>query len=206
MKRVLLPACLLALFTTATYADTLSLTTLPLGGSISALPGGIAGWGFTLTDTTANYVILNDSFFTGSTTFGSYVDYLVLPGAPIYVAGPSPESSTVSQPWTPASTPPLGLGEFDINSTAPPGTVISGQIGVDYTLFSQDPNDPNFDPGSFVSAGQFFAPVTITVSTSTVPEPASGFLVGLGILVALTIARRRRWPAAESSRSADRSA
>ena len=194
MKRALLPACCLAVFTTASYASTVSLTTLPASGSVSASPGGVVGWGFTLTDADpADWVVLNDSFFTGSTTFGNYVDYLVLPGAPLYVAGPSPESATVSQPWAPASIPSLGLGEFDINSTAPPGTVISGNIGVDYTLFSQDPNDPNFDPDSFLATGQLFAPVTITLTSPAVPEPAWGFLIDAGIL-GLVMLARRWWP------------
>ncbi len=187
MKKTLLHAYFVAVFATAGCASTLSLEAIPGGGAVSAGPGDVAGWGFTLTNTTTDWVVLNDSFFTGSTVFGNYMDYLVLPGAPLYEAGPAPENSTVMQTWDGTTSPPLGLGEFDLNQIVPPGTLISGQIGVDYTLFSQDPNSPTFDPASFVSSGQFFTPVTVFVA----PEPGSVLLIGAGLL-GLGLARRRK--------------
>jgi hypothetical protein len=81
------------------------------------------------------------------------------------------------------------LGEFDINSTVPPGTVIPGDIAVDYSLFSQDPNDPAFDAGSFVSAGTLDAPVEIMVA----PEPGSMLFIGMALL-SFVLAIRRRGP------------
>ncbi len=79
------------------------------------------------------------------------------------------------------------MGEFDINSTAQLKP-IPGDIAVDYTIFSQDPNDLNFDPGSFVTAGTLDAPVQITVA----PEPGSMLLLGLALLpFGLEIRRRR---------------
>ncbi len=144
------------------------------------------GWGFTLSYAgTTDWVVLNDSNFTGSTVFGSYVDYLTLPGAPFYVAGPSPESSSVTQNWDPSSVPPVGLGEFDINPTAALGP-IPGDITVDYSIFSQDPNDPSFDPSSFVTAGTLDVPVQINVA----PEPGSIILIAAAMLP-LGLALRR---------------
>ena len=194
MDRLLAAILLAVLFAMASpaHAGSVSIGTLPASGDVAGAAGTVVGWGFTLSDTTSDWVVLNDSFFTGSTTYGSYVDYLSLSNAPLYVAGPSPESTTISQAFNPSSNPPLGLGEFDLDLFIPPGTVITGDIGVDYTLFSEDPNSPSFDPDSFVATGQLFAPVTITVAT---PEPASGFLMLCGMAALTRAGWRRKAPA-----------
>jgi hypothetical protein len=75
-----------------------------------------------------------------------------------------------------------GVGEFDVKMFVPP-MHISGSINLDYSLFSQDPNSPTFDPGSFVNSGTVLA--TAAVNIASVPEPASGalFLAGCILLV-----------------------
>jgi hypothetical protein len=105
---------------------------------------------------------LNDSFFTGTPVYGTYKDYIA---NEFIVAGPGPESPIVNVPF---SRPATGLGEFDINSTAAYVSV-EGNAVIDYSIFSQDPNSPTFDPSSFVASGQASAPVTINI----VPEPAT---------------------------------
>lgn len=187
MSRILALICLCAVSVFLAQAGPISLTTLPSSGTVAGSPGTAAGLGFSVTNTTSEWLVLNDSFFTGGTVNGTYVDYLTLPGAPVYVIGPAPESTVVSQAWNPSSTPKLGLGEFDINPTA--SGPITGQIGVDYSLFSQDPNAPNFDPGSFVSSGVLSA----TVQVDVVPEPASIVMLSGGLApIALLVWRRRK--------------
>lgn len=145
-----------------------TITAIPSNGTVGGPPGTVVGWGVNVTfNDPSNWVVLNDSNFTGAPTYGTYHDYLP---TEFIVAGPTPESSSVTVPFVPGST---GLGEFDINPTAPPGAPIGGNINVDYTIFSQDPNDPSFDPGSFVSSGT--VPVSVTVLVT--PEPASWGLV-----------------------------
>jgi hypothetical protein len=166
-----------------------TLTLLPGDGSVSGAPGSVVGWGFSLTFTsTSDWVLLTGSAFTGSPVYGTYVDYLSLSNAPLYIAGPAPESSTVTQSWGPAANPQLGLGEFDIYPTALPGIPIPGNLVVNYDEFSQDPNNPNFDPGSFVTSGTITLPAEVTVT----PEPSSVWAVGSGVLLALAWAGRRR--------------
>ena len=161
-----------ALATSANPAPIPSVTLLPSNGSVAGNPGSVVGWGFTLTyNAPSDWVVLTGSEFTGSPVYGTYVDYLSLSNAPLYLAGPAPESSVITQPWISSSNPPLGLGEFDINSTAPGGTHISGDILIHYSVFSQDPNDPNFDPdtSTVVADATLSNPVGVNVS----PEPAS---------------------------------
>ncbi len=145
-----------------TYAASVpSIQALP--STVQGRPGTAVGWGLTLTYTApGDWVLLNDSFFTGSPVYGTYKDYVV---NEFIVAGPAPESSSVTVPF---SSGTAGLGEFDINAKVP-YTSVPGNIVVDYSIFSQDPNSPTFDPTSFVGSGQASAAVTVNI----VPEPGT---------------------------------
>ncbi len=180
MKRITLAFLVAAVFATcAQPAPIPAITLLPSSGAGN--PGAVVGWGFTLTYTApSDWVVLTGSEFTGSQVYGTYVDYLSLSNAPLYVAGPAPESSTVQQAWKSSSKPPLGVGEFDINPTALVGVSITGDIVVHYSVFSQDPNSPNFDPdtSTVVADATLSDPVAVTVS----PEPASLFLMSMALL------------------------
>ena len=182
MNRIVL-VLMAAAFASWAQADSLTLT--PTSGVVAGAPGTAVGWGFTLTDTSpSNWVVLNDSTFIGSPVYGSYADYVSLA---FYVAGPAPESPTVAQAWNQALQ--LGVGTFLIYATDPGGILIPGTINVDYSVFSQDPNDPNFDPNSFVTAGTFSDPVQIQVT----PEPASWILLmGVALLASVMPNWRRK--------------
>lgn len=179
MKRIICGVVLLtaALSFRAQSTPLPSITAIPSSGSVSGQPGSVVGWGLTLVYTAAaDWVVLNDSYFTGATTYGTYQDYVV---NQLIVAGPAPESSTVTVPYSHGAT---GLGEFDIGSFAPPNVSITGDINVDYSIFSEDPNSPTFDPGSFVASGTASIPVAI----HAVPEPGSfGLIVLAGLVVGL---------------------
>jgi hypothetical protein len=92
----------------------------------------------------------------------------------------------VAEPWVQGVS---GTGEFDLFAIVPPGTLITGTISVDYDLFSDDPNDPNFDPGAdFIGSGTFKDTASILVT----PEPASWLLLLSTVLVPFVPAARRR--------------
>jgi len=182
MRRIAL-TLILAAFAVCAHADNLQLTLVPASGDVGGTPGTAAGWGFTLTDTTSNYIVLNDSYFIGSPIYGSYLDYIA---SQFYVAGPAPESSAVIEPWNQSAL--LGVGEFDLYATDPLNSVTTGTIFVDYSLFSEDPNNPNFDPGSFVSSGTFSDSVKITAT----PEPSTWMLMLLPLVGVLLLAGRRQ--------------
>lgn len=192
MKRISLAVlAALACLASAQAAPLPTITLLPSDGDVGGAPGSVVGWGFTLVETApSDWVVLTGSEFTGSQVFGTYVDYLSLPNAPLYVAGPAPESLTVMAPWDGSSNPPLGVGEFDINPTAAPGTGISGNLVVHYSLFSQDPNDPNFDPDTSTVVAD--ATLSNAVDITVAPEPSSLLLVATALVTLPLLGSRRR--------------
>ncbi len=171
-----IPACL-----SAAPVPAPTIQTIPIGGKLAGQPGSALGWGFTLTyNAPSDWIVLNDSFFTGGQVYGTYNDYIV---NQFIVAGPAPETASLDIPFSRGST---GLGEFDINRTGLIGASITGNIVVDYDVFSQDPNSPDFDPNSFVTAGQASIPVAINIT----PEPATFGLIVVAALLGLWCYRR----------------
>lgn len=169
------------------------LQLLPLGGAISGPAGATIGWGFTLMNST-NFLEVNQSDFCSgpiaspcANTLGTFTDFI---GPNFIVVGPSPESSSVSQSFDALAQ--LGIGKFAINPGALPGTTLSGKIVVTYSLFSVSPNDPHFDPAkNLLSIGnQLTANASVSVPGSAVPEPASVFLIGLGLTILASCRKR----------------
>ncbi len=175
----LIPAVALAALLTATANATPTLSLLPSSGTASGAPGAVVGWGFDFGNTYASdWVVLDDSFVTGSLstgTYGNYVDYVV---NQFYVVNPS---SSLMVDFNQSTG--NGTGEFDIAKYVPP-VQITGNINIDYSVFSQNPNDPNFDPASFVTNGTAGAAAAVQVT----PEPAPILLLGVALL-ALLLAR-----------------
>jgi hypothetical protein len=156
----------------------------PGNGVVAGMPGATVGWGFTLTDT-ADWIAITGSSFTPSSPLGTYDDYIGT--GPLIVVGPSPENTSLSQLFN--SLLRTGVGGFHINGNAPVAT-IGGTIVVTYSEFSQDPNDPNFNPdnSTVVADGSFSQSATVNV----VPEPASLSLIVAGVLPLAMVNRRRR--------------
>jgi hypothetical protein len=150
---------------------------IPPTGALGAMPGATVTWGLTVTDTGNEFVLLTDSLFTPFPPLGSYTDFI---GAgPNLVVGPAPESSMLSIPQ---------IGSFQLPANAPTGAVIAGTLSIDYSIFSQDPNDPSFDPGTFLSNATFTQRASVTVT----PEPGTLVLLfGAALPLAISIRRRR---------------
>jgi hypothetical protein len=164
------------------HASSLSLTLTPASGAVAGAPGSAVGWGFTLTDTTSDWIVLDDSYLTISPVPGTYTDYIE---NQFYVGGPEPEPAIIVSPWDQSAQ--TGTGEFDIFASDGGGT-FSGTLSVDYTLFSEDPNSPSFDPDSFQNNGTFNDPISVTVS----PEPPTWALLIVPFAALLVAGRRRR--------------
>jgi hypothetical protein len=107
------------------------------------------------------------------------------------VAGPVPESATVSQAFNAVAK--TGIGSFRINPSAPNGSVAMGQIVVTSDLFSVSPNDPAFDPvlNTISTGSRLIANARVNVgSVAAIPEPGSWSLSALAV-VALAVLKRR---------------
>ena len=186
MNRATLTFFLAAVFAMCSQAAPM-LTLLPASGNISGSPGAVVGWGFTLTDSTpSEWVLLTGSQFTGSPVFGTYVDYLSSNNAPTYVVGPSPENSIIQVAWNRSTM--AGLGEFEINSTASAFVSIPGNILVRYSVFSQDPLGPNFDPDTATVVAD--ATVSVPAQVDIAPEPGSGWIIAVLLPLAWLLRRR----------------
>jgi len=181
MKRILF-AALLITFAPAAYAVPV-LTLIPT--TAGAVAGGVTGWGYEITNPDpANFVVLNDSFVAGGLStgvFGNYVDYIA---SNFIVIGPNGDTGPVAFNRGTLA----GVGEFDFNPVVPPTTRVSGTINIEYSLFAQDPLDPNFDPDSFVGSGTFSASAEAVIT----PEPGSGMLVALAFVAAALVLWRKR--------------
>jgi hypothetical protein len=191
---------ILAALLTPLLAQAAPLLTLsPPAGSIQGGRGTVVGWGFTISNPDPNFLVVTSAElcqtvvvagFTvcdqlPSPTLGTFTDYIAQFN--FIVAGPAPESPTVSQAFN--RTLQTGVGSFAIAPGAPYGT-FSGQILLTYDLYSRSPNDPLFDAGAdFLPPGPNGNTLTANASVSNVPEPSTVLLVAAG---AMALAGRRR--------------
>ena len=188
MKRVILTILIAIAFSAFAAADPITFTLDPTSGNVKGNPGDVVGWGFTITNTTANWIELTQSEF--DPTAGSdpgvgdgtnYTDFLSSPPFNFYITDPG---STISAAFDPNSM--SGLGDFLINPTAQPGSNAHGNIVVTYSVFT---DDPNVDPSSQVFPDQTVsAPAMVSV-----PESSSlSLLIGALFLPIMFAGWRRR--------------
>jgi hypothetical protein len=174
----------------------------PVSGAISG--NGTIGWGFTLTnDMNFIKVVLsdfcsgtgNDQFSTPCDTsqLGHYQDFIAnYSGAHSVVVGPTATNpgDTTSFMQSFNNMAMTGVGSYTIdNPSAMMGDMVSGQILLEYDLFSRSPNDPSFNARTDTIATSQF--VVVTASVTDVPEPGTLFLLGTAF-AGLGVARFRR--------------
>lgn len=170
---------------TLTAAPVLTLD--PADGIRTGNPGETVGWGFSITNDTALYLVVSGNTPAGFTFgIGSFTDYL---GLNFYVVNPN---SNLDVSFDEGTT--QGLGAYAINAGAPVGGFDAGSFAVIYDLYVNDPNDINFTQDQGDLLGQQFDIVqgSVTVTDAVVvPEPGSLVLVGFAG-VGLLFWRRRQ--------------
>jgi hypothetical protein len=174
-------------------AGTVDFSALPNGiGHIDSAPGSTSGWGYTIQNSTTNY-LLPLGLSQSGVVYGTLVDIFDYP-----VVDPG---QTILQPYT-FNTPggwgnSLGLFEYSMPADVPIGLIQSGLFVFSYQLYDANPDlDPNAipigDPTSIVSS--FEVTSTNDTSTNELPEPATFIpvVVALGVLYRYDARRTRR--------------
>ena len=157
-------------------------------GTVSGQPGQTVGWGFTLANTGPDFLLVTGTSFvpTPLSSFGTYTDLLspqVAPNPNFLVIGPAPETPSLQEDFNAAKQ--TGVGEFTFAGTA--AGQVSGNIVIDYALFSVSPNDPNFDPDidTVTADATISASATVSASAATIPEPGTLLLLSAAGLACL---------------------
>jgi len=163
------------------------LTLNPANGQISGTAGSTIGWSFTLTSDT-HYLLSNGIDFLPGPSIGTFED--LLSARPTFTSGPL-ENPVVSEVFDLVAE--TGLAKFTIDAGTPEGTIASGNLYFNYSLFTVSPNDPLFDPGAhFFDVGLLVLPVQVAVvAAPAVPEPTTWSMAALAFGVAAWRARRR---------------
>jgi hypothetical protein len=155
------------------------------GGSLSGAPGDFAGFGFEVTPDPAEFIS-----FTGSVTINednpslvTYTDFIGLQGGPSNFVL-TPASGHWAEDFNGANQ--TGVGSFQINAAATPGSQDKGTIRILYAIYNSDPNTCSVNCGGtpgYVDV-KFDVDVVPDQMTSA-PEPATGALVSWGLGLAL---------------------
>jgi hypothetical protein len=212
---VILALAIAVLYSWGAYATpTLSVTLTPANGAISGYPGQTVGWGVTITNNTAFWIIITGSFFCGAggdpnftdcsngggapnpyvpydgssqfgTSFGPYTDYTAAPPNFIELQPSGSGGETFGPQSFSPGNPGTGVGQYMILMTAPIGQTDTGNIFITFDEYAGDPIENPDRVGS--DEGSAAASVHIVPT----PEPATFLLVG-GSLAALAGLRLRR--------------
>jgi len=163
--------------TASGFADSITLTLIPATGNVSGPAGSTVGWGYTITNNTAEWIqamnISSDPFQNGT------------PNVIFDFPAVAPDSS-VTLDFSLVTTaecafPPCGMYELTWDSTAPGGFANNGTFTVSSDFYDQNPANPGaVDLGPAPDAS---AAYSASVTSSAVPEPSSLLLLvsGLGV-------------------------
>lgn len=180
-----LAACLAA---SATPLVTLSLTP---SGTVSGMPNGSVGWGFSLTNNTDEYLVVQNSLFCAGTEETDLTTCAPSLSGSTYsdsIANNFTEvapNSTLDEPFSADGT--SGIGSYTIGAAASGSDI--GSIAVIYDLYTTDFYDPNYmccqDGGDSVVTAA--AEVDVLGTTAPTPEPRDLGLVAGGLLLVLVM-------------------
>jgi len=165
------------------FSAPITLTLIPSGGSVTGPAGSTVGWGYTLTNTTAEWIqpisLSSDPFQHG------------VPNPVFDFPAVAPNNSvTLDFSLTATAScgfPPCGLYELTWDSTAPLGFTNTGIFTVASDFFSAEPGTPG--AADLGPAPDATAAYSATASLS--PEPGTFALIGV-TLACLGVVRRRR--------------
>jgi hypothetical protein len=178
-------------------ADPITLTLTP-SGTVSGLPGDTVGWGYSIDNTSDDYLFVENSFFcagaedplltTCSPSLGAstYEDFIadnfteIAPG------------QTLAQSFDPAAM--TGVGEYSIDPLATAGQTDIGSVVIVYDLFTTDFFSPDYTCCQIGGDMELTAAAEVQVNgpVSAVPEPRSAIFLALGLALVICQAARNK--------------
>ncbi len=161
--------------------------TLAPSATVSGLPGNTVGWGYSITNSSSQYMVIVNSYFcesgqdplytTCTQSVGAYSDFIA-------------SKATVIAPMSTATVAfsaqtSQGVGGYAIRSSATVGQTDSGSIVVEYDLYTANPFT---DSTAQIVGGdaELTAPASVQVGTSTVtpvPVLSNWALAALALLL-----------------------
>jgi len=161
-------------------ADSITFSLLPGDGNLSATPGSLVGWGYSITNNSAADWFLatglnSDSFSNGIPT--SLFDFPEV--------GPS---QTVTEAFDAVNS--IGLFELRWDTSAPSGFVNAGSFVLSGQWWNGDP----FNGGSLIATAtdvaQSYSATVSGASGPNTPEPAAGYLLLFAIGICAILRHR----------------
>ena len=163
------------------------LTLTPSSGTVTGLPGSTAGWGYSITNSSSQYMVIVNSYFcesgqdplftTCTQSLGIYNDFIATNETVVAPLGTANRtfSSQNSQ----------GAGGYTISSGAAAGKTDSGAIVVIYDLYTANPfTDPTAQ--QIGGDAELTVPAAVQVPDSTthsVPALSDWALLALALLL-----------------------
>lgn len=168
------------------FGTSITLKLIPASGDVSGPPGSAVGWGYTITNSSSNWLetlsLSPTSFIDGSPD-------------PIFNFPTVAPNSSVTEDFSLATTPscsppPCGLYEFTWDSNASVGTVNSGTFIVSSDYFSGNPANPSStDLGAAPDASADYL-ASVSSAVTVTPEPNAPLLLLTGICGLILYERR----------------
>jgi hypothetical protein len=168
--------------------------TLTPSGTVSGPPGATAGWGYSITNSSSQYMVIVNSYFcesgqdplftTCTQSLGSYSDFIASKATVI-----APMSTATVSFNAQAS---LGLGAYAIRNSVTAGQSDSGSIVVEYDLYTANPfTDPTAQLVGGDAELTASAVVLVTSATITsVPTLSNWALAALAVLLIASATRQ----------------
>jgi hypothetical protein len=173
--KLFLTAVLLFAAVPSWTAEIYTFNLLPGDGRIAGAPGETIGWGYEIENESTTHWLIATGVAMSAFQFGTpnlIFDF------PILAPG-----DTVTAPFD--ATALTGLAALTWDASAPAGAVESGSFVLSAEWWTGDP----------LAGGQLAftaTPLTQPYQATVVPEPGTGALLGLALLVAGGVARVRR--------------
>jgi hypothetical protein len=189
----------LAASSTFASADSFSLLGTDNRGNITGSAGQLVGYGFTFTNATDQFALLDSSQLDIDPSFAAYTDFIGINSIEVAPYQTFSEDFSVVLSPNPGDTVQNGLAQFLIDSNAQIGQMYHGEVTLTYDLFTTDPNvDPN-------AVGTFGNTLTTSIGlevvqqqgtppppVSAVPEPSSLVLIGTAALAGAALLMHRQ--------------